>query len=679
MTLLPYILVSLVMVSYFEILGQYILYKLKNDNYIISFWIGFIITMAYGYVTTSLVSALNGPFFLLLIIYGVYFVSSILFIIKDRKKFKMKYNTLYYFISTILIAVLLCYTYNTGLGATHGFDTLFYTNLISNNSSSSILNNFNIYLGSGLSRKIPYAYTFQSYYYFCVVIIFLVKPVLNFIGFDVNNLDLIVWIFQIVFDYFLISLLINVLEKYAKKRYLLHLLFVLVFVFYYGKIYFNNIYGFFGNSFRTIAIGYSMLCLYELTKNYSFENKVLFGTCIIGSCAFSSSSLFIIVFILFGSLFVLIEKDKNIFKYYSIIALFPLIDLLSVVSRKIYIGIIGSIIVCLLLYLFNDIFYKILKNKKVRYWLIALCSLTMFVLSYKTSGMVCNLQGFTNNASEVADMTINYFSFSFISKYVRNRYCILVWILLLGNIIFNQKEDIIKVISILIVVIFNPFCFSYLQKLDLVFYRAYDLAINPFTIILFASLLLDKIKNKYIYYILVATCIIWFGSSVNFKTPDLYHESFEIDENYNKQYKMSNDQIDIINVLKTKINFDGLDNPYILTDNVFTQCNIPSGKYIYGRVMSTLDSWNEAELQCFKIFYPVDCYGDPRTPEGADYKNIKKYLIESGIDYLVVNKSLIYHNEENDTFYSIDELVGAYFYSYYENDGYTIYCIRDFR
>ena len=141
--------------------------------------------------------------------------------------------------------------------------------------------------------------------------------------------------------------------------------------------------------------------------------------------------------------------------------------------------------------------------------------------------------------------------------------------------------------------------------------------------------------------------------------------------------KMSNDEFDVINKLKEELEY--LDEEkYIVTTNLYTESIIPNCRYIYSREFLINEEWSNAERQIYAMFYPPNYLGERCKEIETDYENIAKYLEESGVDYLVLDKSLDYYDEENKRWqylvYKVAEC--GYGYSIYSNDSYELFCFN---
>lgn len=672
-----HVLCALVLLCYLEISGQYILYRLGKNDYPLSFPIGLMALMAYCYVSTSILTNNDCSFKLIAFIYSLYILVSLIFIIKDIKKVNWHFDYKNWLIAFVFVGVMVYYAWNTKLGDLSGFDTIYYLNLISTNAGIDRLNSINLFYG-GPGRSAIKIYSFQSYFYFVSYFIWIAYKLLVRVT-EVTNISLIIWVFQIIYNFFLVSILINCLDKYGKKKKLLKFVILFIFLFYFGKIYFNNVFGFYGNTYRTISIAYSVMYLYELSKETNIKNWLLFGISLISACAFSSTATFEAVLILFISYFILIDKEDNLFRYYALLIYIPLLNAIVVgYSANTTIGEAWwkLLILCIALFILNKPLVKITRNKYVKVAVVLILFAAMFYKSYTVTGNIFDFSAFFENSSEKYDMTLNYFNLYDEVLSNKNVYKVMVLVLLAYSFIFEHKNPLVFSFIILVVVLFNPFCCGYINKINSVYYRAYEIIINPFTIILFSNMLLERINNKNINYCLLLLVFVLFAIKVDYLTPSYYHSTFEPSEDYNNLMKMDKGEYDVIRALKEDVdyNIDTNPSPYIINSNILTESIITNGRYLYGREYKVDDGWSEGEKQLYSMIYPPDYKGEKNIITKIDYDNIAEYIKEAGVSYIVINRTLDYYDEDlgyyNFLVYKIAEC--GYGYSIYHNDTYEL-------
>ena len=613
------------------------------------------------------------PFYLVFAIFVLFVLASLFFIIKDFKKVPWYFNYKQWIVVLIFVGIMLYYAYNTTLGYPNSFDSVYYLNLITSNIKADALNMTSQFFGN-ITYEAQTAYQMQSYLTFVSSVVLVVRKILSFFG-QTYNSEIIVWLFQIVFDFFLASAIVVFIDKLTKEKKFLNIVLLVIFIFYIGKLYFNNVFGFFGNSYRTVCMGYSILFLYDLLNDNNFINKTLLLISIWGNCALTSTSTFINFLLLYAAFFVLIDKDDNLFKYYALVLFVPLVNFFFIIEpMNIYVALLISGIVCLLLYLFNDPLTTLFRLKYSRYIVLALSFVGMFGLSFYVTRYLFDFRAFFNNISEVYDMSINYFLW-IPGNNIRNIYIVLVLLLTFISLFLERKNRLIMIFWILIIVFFNPFCCAFLNSINKVYYRAYDIIINPFTFILFFKIIFDHFKNKYIYYGSLAVILVLFVLNTNFLKPMYYHFSFIPDENYNKDVKMNNDELDIINKINDDMIENNIDNPYIVTNNIYTQANIPNARYLFGRDYLLNEFYSISELKLYNIFKDVE-EEDNVVVDGENLIDINKTIEEAGVDYIVLKNDVVYYDKEDDNYYYLIHYMYDLGNVIYTNDTYSLFAYR---
>ena len=74
-----YFVIPVILTVYFEIFGQAVMYRLKKNPVLFSFPAGFIVWLAFAYLSTGILTAANCLFRTILIIYGLFFLATLLF------------------------------------------------------------------------------------------------------------------------------------------------------------------------------------------------------------------------------------------------------------------------------------------------------------------------------------------------------------------------------------------------------------------------------------------------------------------------------------------------------------------------------------------------------------------------------------------------------------------------
>lgn len=675
-----YALVAGILIYFFELVGRYVLSILKIDNFICCFGIGLIVFLAYSYVTTSLMTALNGSFYVICTIYSLFFIILIILIIKDRKKISFKIDLINTLVLIVFVFIMILYAYNTTLGELSGFDSTFYLNLVTSNIKSNHMN-YSYFSNGAQQAYISRQYTFQTYYYVASFFSYVFSNIIN-IFHRTYYQTVYVWVFQILFNAFFYSLIVNSIYLMKNKsNKIITILILLFFLFVYGRIYYYNVYGFYGNTYRVVTTGYATLLLYLLTtNNRNNELMTLFIISLLGAASVSSSSVFIDIFILYGSYFVLCNKYKDVLKFYSVPLLFVLTNLFSItIHLSILNCLLISFVISIILYLFGEKINSLLSKKKSLIAILSLSIAFMFIASLLKTKNLFDFYAFFDNLSERGDMNINYFNLGSSRGYLYLKLFILG--LLILSLFSIKKVQFVQFTLILFLCLFNPFCCSFLYKVLIVYFRAFDIIVNPFTIILYINLLSGYFKDKIILKVVLCACIAFIIIDMNPLYPLYYHTSFAPEHdadavnysNYNNEFKMSQDEKETIDVICDDIDYFDLSNPYIITPSLLMKGLVPNGRYLFNRERD-IDQYNSnSERQLFAIFYPERYLGDRVKGIEPEYDNIEKFINESKIDYLVVDKKREYYDTNQNNYTYLYWKVLESYYPMFENDRYMVF------
>lgn len=647
-----YFLIALLFIGYCELFGRTISYKLNIKFKSFYFSIGLISLLAIFFFFTSIFTGTNCSFYLILLFFILLTVFSFYLIIKNINKMDQHVSGSSLIFIIIFVLFALYYTYNTTFGDINGFDTTFYLNMFAGNMGGHKLNSIHYVWGNVEPGVVNRMYAFQSYYYYADCLYFFIAKWFNLLHINFYPTLSFVWTFQIVFFASIATIITETIQHFSNKKQLL-LTSIGILMFFYVRYQFNSVYGFFGNTLKAISLSYASLLLYLYFKDYNKSYLYLFYCSLLATCAFTSTGSFISILFLFAAFFFIYEHNNNYVKECSIIIFPVFVDILTVATYKTIIGIPLSTIICLILFFFGNKLSKLIYgNKKVVLVLLTIC---MFIASRFFSNGLFDFSGFFSRIGTTYDMVLYFFNFSIKKGFsASNVYIIICDLLVLLNLIFKRNDKMMTIAWILIICFFNPFCCNFLSKVNTVYYRAYEIILNPFTIIYMTNNIFEMIDNKTINYSISIIVLLVIAYTANLSKPMYYHESYIPSKDYNGFYRMNNDEIDVINELK--VYCLDKDNPRIITPNLLTQSMLQKGTYIFGRSLQVNPDWTDAEKELYAIFYPAIYYGDPDQPANPDYDNYESYLKEADIDYVVVDKSLMHYYPEEDNYY------GLYYY-----------------
>lgn len=465
---MQYFLYPFLLLVYFEMFGRWFLMKIKKPIFEYSFIVGFIVIMAILYLVSWPITSFNGNFYHLVVLYILLFLISMVLIIKDIKKINFKFDFKYWLIFFIFLIISIGISYTKTLGDPHGFDALYYINMVSFNIGNIELNSLHPHFGTYPNTDIQWiTYVFDAYYYFIAVVIWIFRNLLSLIGMSFNTMPAFVWGFEILNEMFNIAVSIECIKELNSKNKILNIAFYILLILFMGNFYYNNVFGFIGNNYRMAIHALSTIYLFRYFKDKDIKDFVLFLVCMVAMCALASTGCFSLLFVLIGLFFVLCDKEKNLLRYYLVACYIPVCNILVTKLNQHWWIYIVVLVLFALVWLLNDFILNLFKGKKIRIITVSLIFMVMFVLSLTITHNPFDFKIFVKNYSEIQDMSWDYFMFNDLRHWVFN---LLVLIPMFYFLIKNRKHPFSMISWILIIIFFNPFVCTYLNKINWVDY-----------------------------------------------------------------------------------------------------------------------------------------------------------------------------------------------------------------
>ncbi len=673
---MQYFIYPLFLILYFELLGRWIFYKFNKKPFDFSFVLGFIVFLGVFYLISFPITVFHLSFKLLLAEYIIVFLLSIFLIVKDFKKIDFSFNKKYLLIFLICFILSLVASWYRTLGEVHGFDTLFYLNIVSNNIDVNNLFSIHPHFGTISYDFVRADYTFQSFYTFASVIIYVFRQFFSIFKIEFETMPAFVWGFQVILSVFYIATTLISVKEIKSNNKLLSIAYGVLFLTFMGSLYYNQVYGFIGNNYRFSILAILSIFLFKYLENKTDKKYwQLFLISLSGLAAVSSTGAFSIIFLLYGLFFVLVDTEKQLIKDYVWVCYVPAINILCTkLDSRLDLCLMVAL-GFLILYFLNDLIIKIYKNKIVKIATIVLSSLLLMFLSYRMTNNIFDFYAFFNNFSEIADMSFDYFMFNDIRHYIFNP---IVLIPLFFMLITNFKKEISKTYAIMILVFFNPFNVTYLNSVNWVYYRAYDIIINQFTLMYMLEYMYNYFKNKKYKIVFIGTVLISSIVLSVIQIPIYYHPSFIPNEDYNYFYKISNVELDLIRNFRNILIERKAKNPKIITGTFYMQSYIPNSSYLFGKEKryNWGEHYSDTTYQLWLIFFPKDNDYDNFMADNIPlYQDTCELIKKSDYDYIIEDKYINYtfENEEKPRTLLIES---CGYKSIYENWKYKVYPLK---
>ncbi len=501
-------------------------------------------------------------------------------------------------------------------------------------------------------QRIDALHDLNGYYYFWGMLLRFVKTS-GFFTIKGSLTPVYIWGSTILYGMSLGSLIVNSVNViYRKMKWKGLLLLPFIIAPYYIN-YWNTTLAFFGNTIRTVAVGYMMLFAYlYFVRRDGMVFIALFFTYLAGIC-FASSSFFLAAFICAG-LFVTMcitgeEKWKNwaLFivsclpvLYYALEILlfkthtYPFILAVTVCA--------GAVLVLVSVLLRNhlDIFCKVGMGIGV----IAFAGL--IVSSYLLKDSVFGYSFFFVSRSE-SDMTVNMTSHMNQMEMFRN---ILFYILLALILVNFKKGASFKVFLLSMILLFlnplvQPAVSNYLTE-D-VYSRSFDLLINPFTI----CFLIWSADNllKYAAYVVLplfaaANTYIAYNTVVTYENDSLLSAARE--EDYVWESKAPRASLELYQFIDKNL-ADSDNRPVILSQELGLKGYVPdiSVSFSTTNYRDAMANPNPDELTKYivTVLNPNRRFSNSDEGSGqedADFTKLMNIVRENDPDYLVISNTM---------------------------------------
>ena len=612
---------------------------------------------------------------ILFILFIIAFIYALSIVLKEKQFFAEKKFKFALLGGAVLFTLFTLYVASNQTLGEQAFDSVFYMTYVGNNVTTNYLGWRN-YDSNVFSATFDLKYDFSSYYYFNSFIIKMTKTIFP----DMNE---ITYGSQFVWQGSFMLMILNVLTFFnVSKRFIQEkkysVLFVLfsILCLFFGSRYYNTALAFIGNNFRVIAIANIFLLLHQMNSTDDFSNRNLFVTSLMFAALLSitSSGFFIASFMLYGTFFALLRKYQ--LESFKIIAF---------VGYPVF------------LYLFAFLF---------QYWTVILTPLTVgsfflistirsdkinrnfekymnLIMKYVIPTIIIAIVLLLNNQFQykmnyffimgsTQDMVWDYLSFETLQSSLLN-ICLLF---LLALILFKKNKDsfVKDFLAIILVTFLNPLVIPFTIKFltEYVFYRAFDIIFNPFTIAFGIKILHDSFPNVKQAFVLLALPFIWVSYS-GFTT--YYHSAFQPPAYYNRILKSTEDEISVHLALNEIIKTgNSEDYPIIASQSYQTSGVVPHISLAYYNQTMRSNSIKYLTHDQAELYNVFAVYERPEPGwTVASIVRITEILDLNNATFALVLKSSFYYDEKSDITYYLTEEVGEYYILIYENDTYALY------
>lgn len=668
--MIPFIVFqTLFLVLSSTLIGALINHTFKlNLNAFFNLILGFIVILSIYYLS-GMVWVLNRfntqSYYLLNFgLIGLLVIISI-FRIKNYQFIKLKYIILGIILVIILMGLTLRYSFGI-----RSFDAAVYMSSVIDNIDAPFLNAFNPYDGKLLSL-INTENDFQSYYHMNSSFLWLFSVYQNMNQLDYYPSLSSVYLISMTLFYFifLYHLILGSIQSFSIKS-KSSIVFILIYFFiYFTSIYYNSSLSFLGQAYRTLIVAFMTQVIYlNIQKELSDKQTILLlMLSSFATISTSSSAYFIVFIILFAWLSIKVKDVETVdFVRYCVIATLPigLFVLLYLLSNFYAFGLYFVFYVGILVFTYR--FASFFKFFKVIVQYIVPIVITIISIGILYLNPNASITHIFTRASRY-DMVWDYFTFhNFIYIFFNS----IIWISLI-HLITRSNVLTKNYFLTLIIVFINPLNFVFMTELlaGAVVHRVFDVLFNPIALIWMFSLIGVNI-HRYIKIGLIGVLII---ISVLSQT-NVYHFVFNRPENSSYLDRINQNELDVMNLLNTKIILEDLDQPSVISQIFYIKAYVKNIELpLSYRIYRGLDIYDvvDAPNELWNIFMNRDYEAMRIFKQDPDYENVCLYIEEEEPDFVLVDKNQFYFDGEN--YVPIFFRVRGCGTNIYENDDYILY------
>jgi len=651
------------------LIGAYMNHSFKLQlNVFLNLILGFITLLCFyylsGIVWVLLKMSTQSYYLFNFGIIGIFVILSLVKI-KHYKFIKIRYIL----IGSILLIILMGLTLRYSFGI-RSFDAAVYMSTVLNNMNAPFLNAYNPYDGK-LVALINVENDYQSYYYLNSSFLWLFSIYQSASHLDIYPSLSTVYLISMTLFYFvfLFHLILGTIQSLKLKSKPFIIFLIIYFFIFFTSIYYNSSLSFLGQAYRTLLTAFMTLGVYlNIDKQLSDKHTIyLLSISSFAAISTSSSAYFIVFIILFAWLSIKL-KDVETIEYvrYCVILSIPigLFVLLFLFSNSFWI-IAYLILFSVILYLiyryavfFN--FFKLLVQYIVP---IGITIISIGIVYFKPS----LINEIFIRASRY-DMVWDYFTFHNAVYFFFNT---LIWVSLI-TLIIKSNTSTRNYFLTLIIVFINPLNFVFMRELlaGSVVHRVFDVLFNPVALIWMFSVI-ETYLNRLVKLSLIGG-LLWFSIQAQSTS---YHFVFNRPDNSSYLDRINQNELDVMNVLNTKIILEKLEHPSVVSQIFYIKAFVKNIElplsYGYYRKLDVYDEVVSAPNELWNIFM-VREYETMRVFDTLpDSANVCQYLIEEQVDFVLVDRKQYYR--EGEAYVPIYFRVRGCGTMIYENDDYLLY------
>ena len=597
-------------------------------------------------------------------------------------------NNLFGLLTSLAVSAVLLKT-SAGMNTNNiYFDSIHYLSAVLENSTQNVFARMNYYNGV-YTFSIDQLHDFEGFVYLWGV---LLKWVRELTDLKESLTPVYIWGASFVYWMGLGNLIWNSVTVLFKKWWkILGAAAVIAVVSPYYTNYWNTTLAFFGNSLRTVIIGFSVLLAYLYVTEKDGKLFIVNMFCIYAVLCASSSGFFIEAFILAGLFFCMTWlNEKKLSSYICyIISFLPIAHYIVVVLTQYYRyyweGLPRYLIPIGLLVVIAVLLRKHLEQfNRIMRWLLPTAFIGMAVAAFLNRNGAYPYSFFFQGRSH-DDMCNNFTCFLEERDYIRN---ILLYIMMAALLVrpFVQKEFklfLLAVGALFLNPLVQPAVSTYMTSA--VYSRAFDIIVNPFTLSFLLFNILESFEWKKYPWLKYAGIIPLLGLAYvsyplgkeNLDVPYTNNLIFK-EDGFNEETKVAPDSWDLYNWIDYNIYRSSEDKPVFLSQDIGLKGYVANIEMAFAsnEFREALDDeklFNE-NREMITILYPEKRYdweevnGDP-----GDYSKLSEVLQKYEADYLIIRNTIALWDERgwyNKSYQSV--LQNGQCSVIYENDTWAL-------
>jgi hypothetical protein len=520
-----------------------------------------------------------------------------------------------------------------------------------------------IYYYSGISQGlVEPLHGFEGYYYFWGILLRWVNQVMEPATDSLT--PVFIWGASVLYYMSLGNLLVSSVNVLYKKHKWFGLIVAFLLVSPFFVNYFNTTLAFFGNTLRTVIVGWGMLLAYVYIKSHDPWIFLPLGLTVYAGLASSSSAMFIFAFLMAGLFFSMGFSKKTTWKDYfglvmSCAGIFHMAAVIiqpsdnTIYSKGLLITIGALTVLGLVSWLLRNHVDGLSKVVKV---LFPLVLAGLIIVSYQLKDSEYGY-AFYYESRSLHDMCLNYTSHVSSQEHVRNIVMYLFCALLAANYKMEKK---FKLFLVFIAVLFlnpltEPAVANYLTSVA--YCRSFDLLANPFTLTFLvynADCLLTPVYAGWVLLPVFGMCALMGLTLPTMKGPYDTLLTFQMDV-IDWKYKVTDETMDMYQYIQEKIIPEQEGRYSFLSQDVSLKAYVPNvivpfPANEFREAYESEEAFQQNELMMTLLFpMKLTSANEISDPDGnlapADYSRFDELVDQYDPDFILMRNTIAIWNE----------------------------------